>query len=137
MTIRSGALVLLLVTGCARERAVEASAALPAPPVNRAPVLASTDMQEETEMEYDNEGAFTGMKSTLTLVVNASDPDGDPLRYEWGASAGELTGDGNRAVWTGNKTGDRATVRILDGKGGVHEHVFEVGKTETITVYTP
>jgi len=62
--------------------------------------------------------------STVTVDVIASDPDGDPLHYEWGASDGIATNINTpHATWTlPNSRGLHFLyVLISDGKGGYEE----------------
>jgi len=57
-------------------------------------------------------------KSTITCV--ASDPDGDVLNYNWRASAGKITGVGDKVTWIApDEEGTYTiTVTVNDGKGG-------------------
>jgi hypothetical protein len=59
-----------------------------------------------------------GGSAVLTCI--ASDPDGDVVRYSWSASAGNITGVGNKVTWIApNKGGSfNITVIVSDGKGG-------------------
>ena len=62
--------------------------------------------------------------TTVTLVANASDPNGDPLTFTWGANAGTITStSANTAKWLlPNSTGlNFAYVLVSDGKGGYTE----------------
>ncbi|MGA8848617.1 MAG: Ig-like domain-containing protein [Dehalococcoidia bacterium] len=58
------------------------------------------------------------------IVCNATDPDGDELRYNWSASGGEIggviTGKGGTVTWTApNSEGSyNVTVTVTDGRGG-------------------
>jgi hypothetical protein len=55
--------------------------------------------------------------------VVASDPNGDELSYEWQATGGDISGQGQVAVWTAPRSPGTYTiaVRVTDGKGGVAE----------------
>lgn len=57
---------------------------------------------------------------TALLTCVASDPDGDPVTYSWEASAGSITGVGNKVTWVApEKSGTfNVTVIVSDGKGG-------------------
>jgi outer membrane protein OmpA-like peptidoglycan-associated protein len=80
------------------------------PPANRAPsVTCESDRAELLP------GETTGLRAT------ASDPDGDPLTYEWNTSAGHVSGSGPAATldFTGATapTSATVTVRVSDGHG--------------------
>lgn len=58
---------------------------------------------------------------TITEIqCDASDPDGDPLAYEWTVSSGEVFGEGPRIEWGSPATEGlyRVTVVVSDGRGG-------------------
>ena len=57
---------------------------------------------------------------SLQVVCNASDPDGDELTYEWSASAGEVSGDGDTATWQAPSSEGSYSVAVVvtDGRGG-------------------
>lgn len=67
----------------------------------------------------DRSPIMPGERTGITSV--ASDPDGDPLTYSYSATAGQVTGDGPKAVFdsTGLAPGSY-TVKCLvsDGRGG-------------------
>jgi len=67
----------------------------------------------------DRSSVFAGEK--VHINTNASDPDGDPLKYTWRANAGQIVGTGavvdfdTSGLAPGNYT---VTVRVEDGRGG-------------------
>ena len=82
----------------------------PAPPQNKPPTV-----QCEVERSRLLAGETTHCRAT------ASDPDGDPLTYEWSASGGKVTGSGAEATFdsTGVQPGTvTVTVKVSDGRGG-------------------
>src|SRR6185369_10123574 len=80
------------------------------PPENQPPTV--TCVGERTEILPDE---------TVAITATASDPDNDPLTYEWSTSAGHIVGSG--ASGTLDFTGATApaaatvTVRVSDGHG--------------------
>jgi outer membrane protein OmpA-like peptidoglycan-associated protein len=67
----------------------------------------------------DRTTVFSGEKVHIT--TNASDPDGDPLKYTWTANAGQIVGSGAAVDFdtTGLAPGTyTVTVRVDDGRGG-------------------
>ena len=84
----------------------------PPPPSNGNPTVSCS-------VERSNllPGESTGVRAT------ASDPDGDPLTYEWSATAGSVSGSGPAVTF--NSAGMAAgasstiTVRVSDGRGGI------------------
>jgi len=59
--------------------------------------------------------------TTATITATASDPDGDPLTYEWTTSSGHVVGTGNVVTLDFNgvtgATPATVTVRVSDGHG--------------------
>lgn len=95
--------------GC-REIAVPAPPP-PPPPSNRQPTV-SCEIERTTILPGES----------VRVRATASDPDGDPLTYEWSATAGRVTGTGPTATFdsTGMTPPASATVtvRVSDGRGG-------------------
>lgn len=84
--------------------------------INNPPVIGS--LQPETEQVVPS--------GAVQVMCTASDPDGDQLSYDWSASAGEVSGDGNTATWTApaSEGSYSVTVQVSDGRGGeVTDHV--------------
>jgi len=76
---------------------------------NQAPVISS--------LTANPSGVLYSGSTLLTCI--ASDPDGDVVRYSWSASAGSITGVGNKVTWVApSKTGSfTITAIVSDGKG--------------------
>jgi hypothetical protein len=80
---------------------------------------------------------------SVQVACTASDPDGDELSYEWSASAGEVSGDGDVATWTAPASAGSysVAVEVTDGRGGeVMDYVTIVVRANnppTITSLTP
>jgi hypothetical protein len=55
-----------------------------------------------------------------TIACVASDPDGDTLTYEWTATGGTISGEGDTVTWTAPAAEGSCTigVTVSDGKGG-------------------
>jgi hypothetical protein len=67
--------------------------------------------------------------SSCTLTADALDPDGDPLTYQWYASAGDIIGQGPSVRYTASFccTGsNRITVTVKDNRGGSTTRSIEV-----------
>jgi outer membrane protein OmpA-like peptidoglycan-associated protein len=83
----------------------------PPPPANKPPTV-SCDVEKSTILPGE----------TVRCRATASDPDGDPLTYEWSASQGRVTGSGAEGTYdsSGVSAGTTVTVtvRVSDGRGG-------------------
>jgi len=84
-------------------------------------------------------GILNGGTTLLTCVAN--DPDGDVVTYSWSASAGSVSGVGNKVTWIApNKSGSfNITVLVSDGKGGQTQGsvTVTVSATTNTTTLTP
>jgi outer membrane protein OmpA-like peptidoglycan-associated protein len=85
----------------------------PPPPPNHPPVAACS---------VTPASVFAGSGDSVAVHVNASDPDNDPLTYNYAATGGTVEGRGPDARW--NSTGVAAgsytvNVKVDDGKGGM------------------
>src|SRR5712692_10247393 len=84
----------------------------PPPPPNHAPVAACS---------VNPASVYAGSGDTVSVHVNASDPDNDPLTYSYTATGGAVEGTGPEARWnsTGVAVGSyTVNVKVDDGKGG-------------------
>lgn len=81
--------------------------------------LTSTNSAPTVSCSSDQTEVMPG--ATATITATASDPDGDPLTYEWTTSAGRVIGTGNAVTLDfGGVTGPTpasVTVRVSDGHG--------------------
>ena len=83
-----------------------------AAPVNHPPVASCS---------ADKSSVYVESGDTVTVRVQASDPDNDPLNYSWTATGGRVDGTGMEVRW--NSAGTAAgtytiTARVDDGRGG-------------------
>ena len=65
----------------------------------------------------------------VDLFVNATDPDGDSLVYEYSAAEGSISGKGKLVVWNLDRLPygpHEVRVTVTDGKGGKAEAVLKV-----------
>src|SRR5260370_34266012 len=63
----------------------------PPPPVNRPPVAACSASPVSV---------YAGLGDIVSVRVNASDPDGDPLTYSYTATGGSVDGTGPEVRWS-------------------------------------
>lgn len=86
--------------------------AAPPPPVNHPPVASCV---------ANPTSVFQGSSDTVTVHVNASSPDNNPLTYGYTATGGTVEGTGPDARWSsaGAAVGTyTVTAKVDDGKGG-------------------
>ncbi len=89
-------------------------------------------------------GGGTGTKAgsgteKTTLTVEATDPDGDTLHYNWRVTAGAIDNrDARSTVWTlpAGPGLHFAYVTVTDGKGGVAEQQYAVS-SDTLDIAAP
>ena len=73
------------------------------PPVNSAPTITALDLPDSVDAGND-----------ATFTCTATDPDGDPLGYNWTSSAGLLQSKtGTAVVWTAPDTSGAATITVM------------------------
>ena len=68
-------------------------------------------------------------KPEVNLVVNATDPDGDVLQYEYSTTEGTISGKGKSVIWDLNNVlrgPHEVRVTVTDGKGGKVEAALTV-----------
>jgi hypothetical protein len=76
----------------------------------------------------------------VDLLVNATDPDADKLRYEYLTSDGTISGEGKSVVWDLNKVlrgPHEVRVTVTDGKGGKVEAALIVTTVDSGTCDPP
>jgi len=82
------------------------------PPVNHPPVASCS---------ADKSSVYAESDESVTVRVQASDPDNDPLTYTWTATGGRVDGSGTEVRWNsaGTTRGTyTVTVHVDDGRGG-------------------
>ena len=67
-------------------------------------------------MYAETDGLFAGQ--SCEIVVEASDPDGDELEYDWTVSRGEISGEGSQVTWTSPAQAGAYSiaVKVIDSK---------------------
>ena len=93
-------------------------------PTNHQPIITSLEAESEWAVPL----------GSLHVTCTASDPDGDELSYDWSASAGEVSGDGDTVTWVTPATEGSysVAVTVTDGRGGeVMDHVVITVRTNT------
>jgi outer membrane protein OmpA-like peptidoglycan-associated protein len=87
----------------------------PPPPPNHSPVVSCSS---DKAMVYVGSGDF------VVVRADASDPDSDPLTYDWKTDGGTVDGTGPEARWNSGGTNPGTytiKVRVDDGRGGSAE----------------
>src|SRR6267378_762351 len=85
----------------------------PPPPPNHPPVAACS---------VSPASVYAGSGDSVAVHVNASDPDNDPLTYNYTATGGAVEGTGPEARWNSSGVGVGSytiNVKVDDGKGGL------------------
>ena len=109
---------------------IPASEQKPRPQQNRSPSIESfTSSLRRIEIcpFLSNSGMFP--EPEVELLVNATDPDGDTLSYEYSTNEGRISGQGKLVLWDlrGLPRGPHeARVTVTDGKGGKANGVVTV-----------
>ncbi len=92
-----------------------------------------------SDLSASPSGVLYGQTAMLTCIAN--DPDGDVLSYNWSASAGSISGVGNKVTWIApSKSGSfNITVLVSDGKGGQTQGnvMVTVAAATNVTTLTP
>jgi YD repeat-containing protein len=93
---------------------------------NLAPRI-SDRVTRTTAFSYDAAGDLVGAKTTI--VITATDAEGDPLTYEWAVVTGTISGNGPTAVWNrpismGRPVPGNVTVTVTDAKGNRSTRTF-------------
>lgn len=72
-------------------------------------------------------------KPEVDLVVNATDPDGDTLQYEYSTTGGSILGEGKLVIWDLSNALQRkheVRVTVTDGRGGKVEAALTVNMVD-------
>ena len=79
-------------------------------------------------------------KPEASLDVNATDPDGDALQYEYFTTEGSISGKGKTVIWDLSKVlrgPHEVRVTVTDGKGGKAEAVLTVSTVDASSCDPP
>ena len=79
-------------------------------------------------------------KPEVYLDVNATDPDGDALQYEYSTTEGSVSGKGKSVIWNLDKVlrgPHEVRVTVTDGKGGKAEAALTVTTVDSGTCDPP
>ena len=69
----------------------------------------------------------------MGLFVNATDPDGDALQYEYSTTEGSISGKGTSVIWNLKdvpRGPHEVRVTVSDGKGGKVEAALTVSTVD-------
>jgi outer membrane protein OmpA-like peptidoglycan-associated protein len=95
--------------------------ALYAPPPPAAPPGAGANRPPTVTCSWERTTIRPG--ESVRIRASASDPDGDPITYQWSATVGQITGEGAEVTLDTAGAGGTAplsvTVRVSDRRGGV------------------
>lgn len=72
-------------------------------------------------------------KPEVNLLVNATDPDGDALQYEYSTTGGSILGKGKSVIWDLSNALQQAhdvRVKVTDGRGGKVEAALTVNMVD-------
>ena len=100
-----------LTSSCVAVLGLGACGVNPVAPENEAPVV--------TSVIAGPQAIYLGDVCTVTCV--ATDPDGDPLTFEWAGSQGRVDGKGSEVSYTPTSCclgGNPVIVIVRDGRGG-------------------
>ena len=75
---------------------VSAQRQRPTPEPPRPPTVALEADAQVVTICPEDQGAFP---TRIRLRANASSPDGNPLRYRWTATGGQIVGEGTEVIW--------------------------------------
>jgi hypothetical protein len=89
------------------------------PQINKPPIIA----------KLATETSSVRFRDSIIVVCNASDPDGDYIRYQWSATDGVILGNSSSVVWIApDKAGTyEITVIVSDVKDAVTKGKLQIG----------
>jgi len=79
-------------------------------------------------------------KPEVSLAVNATDPDGDALQYEYSTTQGSISGKGSSVIWNLNdvpRGPHEVRLTVTDGKGGKAEAALTVTTADSTSCDGP
>ena len=127
------ALVIPLVAGLA------ASEQKPRRERNRSPSIESFTSSKATISACEFHPDFFD-KPVVDLLVNATDPDGDELQFQYSTTEGTISGKGKSVIWDLKNVprgAHEVRVTVTDGKGGKVEAALIVTTVDSGTCDPP
>jgi len=98
-------------------------------PTNRSAGAAPPNRPPVVSCSANPTHVIDGSGETVLVRADASDPDNDPLTYQWTTTGGAIEGTGSQVRWSpaGVALGTHSvTARVDDGRGGVVSCVAEI-----------
>lgn len=120
------ATVMLLLAGI-----LGSSCAAPAAPPPTPVPQATNEVPVISSISANPTQVVAGQSASITAV--ASDPDDDPITYNWSASQGTISGTGSQVTWTSSGQSGSVSIGLTasDNRGG------QATSSVTVTVLPP